>query len=407
MRPYTVKLVDKYFGSIICFLLTIIWTTKKLFKNYKVEKPHKILFIKLIEQGATVLAVPAIKKATEIVGKNNVFFCVFDENRPIIDILNIIPSENIFEFRSSSIWKFVIDIIKFISFCRKNKINTAIDMEFFSRGSAILSYLSGASIRVGYHRFTSEYPYRGNLMTKRVQYNPYLHVSKAYYLLVESLDYKLDEPLIKVPTNNIEFCLPKFIPSEEEKKEIINIISKETGSKTINKPIILINTNASDLIPLRKWETWKFLELTYKIIEIYKNATIIFTGSHSEKQSVEKIVKNINKTNVISVAGKTTLRQLLCLYYISDLLITNDSGPGHFASLTNIKTIILFGPETPYLYAPLSENTYIIWKKLACSPCVNAFNHRFSPCNNNICMQMITVDEVINKIKEILNTKNS
>ena len=98
------------------------------------------------------------------------------------------------------------------------------------------------------------------------------------------------------------------------------------------------------------------------------------------------------------MTGKTTLRELLLLYYLSEVLITNDSGPALFAVLTPIRTIILFGPETPKLFGLYSNKNNIIWKEIPCSPCVNAYNNRQSFCTNNICMQRITTDEVFEKI---------
>ena len=62
----------------------------------------------------------------------------------------------------------------------------------------------------------------------------------------------------------------------------------------------------------------------------------------------------------------------LQLFHQSVLLITNDSGPAHFASLTPIKSITLFGPETPVLYGPLGPDAVHLFAKLACSPCLSA-----------------------------------
>ena len=86
------------------------------------------------------------------------------------------------------------------------------------------------------------------------------------------------------------------------------------------------------------------------------------------------------------------------------MLVTNDSGPAHFASLTPVHTVVLFGPETPLLFGSLAPATTIIWKQLACSPCVSVFNHRLSPCDNNRCMQLITVDEVCAAVDRALGT---
>ena len=107
---------------------------------------------------------------------------------------------------------------------------------------------------------------------------------------------------------------------------------------------------------------------------------------------------------VRSVAGKTTLRDVLVLYTLAEVLVTNDSGPGHFASMTDIHNIVLFGPETPQLFGPLGENRHVLWAGLACSPCVNPYNHRFSPCQNNVCMQSITVDQVFAEVEAALST---
>ena len=68
------------------------------------------------------------------------------------------------------------------------------------------------------------------------------------------------------------------------------------------------------------------------------------TGAPSEAAAADTLVSSIGSERCFSLAGKTTLRQLLILYTLAELLITNDSGPAHFASLTPINVITLFGP---------------------------------------------------------------
>ena len=89
------------------------------------------------------------------------------------------------------------------------------------------------------------------------------------------------------------------------------------------------------------------------------------------------------------------------------LLVTNDGGPAHFASMLTTPSIVLFGPESPQLYAPLASNTICIYRQLACSPCLTAYNHRNSSCDgDNQCLKRITVDEVLNKARTILADPN-
>ncbi|MEK6614830.1 MAG: glycosyltransferase family 9 protein [Bacteroidota bacterium] len=401
MNPNTIRQIDYWFGQPICFLLTLF---RSSFSNS--HTPKKIIFLKFIEQGATILAYSAIKRATELVGKENVYFCVFENNRPIVDILDMIPQANILPLSDKSFFSFIIDSFSAFRKIRRNKIDTVIDMEFFSRASAIFSYMTGAKIRIGLHRFTSEYPYRGNLMTHRIQYNPYLHTSAFYFSLVEAvLQNPAEIPMMKVSKSNFTSLLPAFVPSTEEKKSMLQKLQNVflAPFRDGDSSLIILNPNASDLLPLRKWESENFIELGKKILSENENARIIITGAQSEQKDAEDVCAQIGSSKAVSFAGKTSLRELLTLYSLSDILVTNDSGPGHFSSLTNIRTIILFGPETPKLFGPVSPNAYIIWKELTCSPCVNVFNHRFSPCNNNVCMQSISVDEVYSAVKSYLN----
>src|SRR3954468_962245 len=86
--------VDKWFGVPLCFILTIF---RFLFhRGTDNRTPRSVLFIKLAEQGSTVLAVPAITAAIKLVGAENVYFIVFEDNRFILDALGLIPEKNVF-----------------------------------------------------------------------------------------------------------------------------------------------------------------------------------------------------------------------------------------------------------------------------------------------------------------------
>jgi len=404
MSPNTIRIIDKYVGQPICVILTIL---RRVFPNRKQQEPRAILFLKLVEQGATVLAYSAIKNAVDRVGREKVFFCVFQRNRPILDIMDVIPKENVLEIRQNNIIHFGIDIFKLLVRCRREKINTTIDMEFFSRASAILAYLSGARNRVGLHRFKSEFPYRGDLMTHRIQHNAYMHISKAYLQLVESLNYDSGQaPMFKEPTKSLIAKAPKYEPTGEERRAVDALINKILG-KTHKRPLILLNPNASDMLPLRKWPTDRFIALGQQLLSAYPDATIVLTGAPSEQASCEKVRDQFGDDRVISVAGHTKLRELLVLYSLANVLVTNDSGPGHFASLTDVDTVVMLGPETPELFGPMGDNIHMMWANLACSPCVNAFNHRFSPCTDNVCMQVISAESVYEKVKDLLSTSVS
>src|SRR5260370_19860601 len=198
---------------------------------------------------------------------------------------------------------------------------------------------------------------------------------------------------LSVPVPQIEKWVPDFVPIKGEQEQVRRLLQQETNNET-DPPIVLLNPNASDLLPLRQWPVVRYVSLAQRLLEAFPEIYIGLTGAPDESGPIEAMVREIGSPRCFSLAGKTTLRELLVLYTLSELLITNDSGPAHFASMTQITVITLFGPETPLLFHALSARTIPIWMQLPCSPCVNAYNNRQSPCRNNICMQAITVDRV-------------
>ena len=406
MNPHAVRRLDAWLGKPMCFALTLLRRMGDLFRgqvNFQ-EPPKKILLIKMIEQGATVLAYRAIARAVEMAGRENVYFWVFDDNRFILDLLDLVPYENVLTVRTKRPVVLLWDLLRTAWRARKLGIDATVDMEFFSRASAILAFLSGAERRVGLHRFNSEGPYRGDLMTHRVQYNPYLHTAAAYYLLVEALlaDPK-QVPLMKVRTPAIDFSAPPFRPAEAEVHKVREILNRVAG-REVSRPIVLLNPNAGDMLPLRRWPGERFIELGKRIAFEHPEVTIAITGAPAEAEAAREIAAQIGP-DVLTLAGHTTLRELIVLYTLADVLVTNDSGPGHFSSMTDITSIVLFGPETPSVFGPLGPGTNVLRADISCSPCVNPMNHRFSPCNDNVCMRMIEVDQVYELVDAKLSSR--
>jgi ADP-heptose:LPS heptosyltransferase len=389
------QLIDRWVGMCICGALTLIRSIGDVRNDVQsTQKPKKILFVKFAEQGSTVLAFRAISRAIELVGRQNVYFLVFEENRFILDVMNLIPEENVVTVGHKNILHAGFSALSALKRIRQLRIDTAVDLEFFSRSSAALTFLSGAKLRVGFHTFFGDGPYRGDLMTHRLLYNPYIHTSQNFQLMVEAIQ----QPPDKLPTFDgtipgANAVLPRYVARPADQEEVRSIIRREYGHPEV-PPLILLNPNASDLLPLRKWPTDRYVELARRLLERFTEVTIAMTGSPNEAQPIERLAAQVDSPRCFSLAGKTTLPQLLVLYSLAELLITNDSGPAHFASMTPVTVITLFGPETPHLFRALTPRAIPIWMQLPCSPCVNAYNNRQSPCRDNVCMKSITVDHV-------------
>lgn len=389
MNVDMMRKIDYYAGIPLCFISTYIL---KLFKKPKKE-PKKVLLIELSEMGSAILVDPMLKELQK--RGCELHFLIFKKNAVSLKLLNTIPEDNIFTIDAESMSGVVKDSFRFLKWAREKDIDSTIDLELFSRYSALLSGFSGASNVVGFHKFRGEGLYRGDMLTKKVAYNPHIHISQNFYSLLHALFSPKELPYSKVKTEIPE--LDKAVIKDEDRYRVLSHIKKLVGSID-EKEIVLVNANASDLLPQRRWDRRNFCEVIKELLKNPKHL-VLLTGSPEEREELDDLKKCVANDRCINFAGEVKFLDLLTLYDVSKFMLTNDSGPTHFASVTKLHTFVIFGPETPALYGSLGSSTPI-YAHLNCSPCVSATNHRNTPCVDNVCIQVITPKIVIETIKE-------
>lgn len=401
MKVDTMRFVDKYAGIPLCFIGSFI---HKIFIRSKGKtKPKRVLFIELSEMGSAILADPAMQKVKkELDGE--LFFLIFKKNKASLDLLKTVDDDNIFTIDADDFPDLVKDTFKFLKWARKKKIDTVIDLELFSRYSGLLAGFSGADNIVAFNNFHGEGLYKGSMVTHKVMYNPHMHISKNFIAMVNALlADKKEVPYSKTLIADSEVVLRKAEIDEEKREKVIEKIKDVYPDYKAGDELLLINPNASELLPQRRWAYDKYRDLINKILDEYKDIKILITGAPSEMEEAEKLAQSCGE-NCRSFAGRLKLSELTALYDLSLLMVSNDSGPAHFASVTRMPTVVLFGPETPALYHSLGKTTPV-YKGLACSPCVSAANHRKTACKDNVCLQAITVEDVFSAVQEELKSR--
>ena len=398
MNIHLMRWLDFWLGIPMCFLLCLHRKVTRLFwvgnKNPYVKN---ILFIKLSELGAMVLAYPLIKQTREKFPNADFYFLTFNENK---DIFNFFDDSTrptkVLTIRTGSILHLICDSFKIISFLRNENIDIAFDLELFSRFTAILAYLFKAKKRIGFYPYAFKGLYRGDLFTHNISYNPLIHISSSYVALLSATD------VASKITPDTEICIDigdlkhlSYISPENLKQEIFSKL-KNFGVKERNR-LLLVNPGENRL-PLRNWPEENFVLLCRWLLEDAMNF-IIFIGDSKDNKKTKFIGSQLNNKRFLDYTDKTSLAELIGLFNIATILISNDCGLAHLASLTPIKKFILFGPESPQIYGPLGDNTQIIYSNVACSPCFSALNHRNSFCRNNKCLKSISPK----KLYELIN----
>jgi lipopolysaccharide heptosyltransferase II len=399
MQINAMKTIDFWIGIPACFVLSIVNFVSQLFDSNSQSTPRKILIVKPSEMGAIILAYPLLKKIKEIYPHSELFFLVFEKNKTVLDLLEgVVPKENILTLRDDSYMSFFVDTFKAVVRLQKEKIDVAMDLEFFSRFTACLSYFSGAHKRIGFYNYHLEGLYRGNLLTHRVQYNPLLHVSRAYLSFAQSMIQPNQlYPALDVLYDDIQ--LPQIFVKENKR-----IIAKLNALGLKNwRRLILINPGEG-VLPLREWPLEYFVTLGRRILKEKEDA-IVIVGSKGSLRRDEHLYSSLNQTRLLNLTGQTTLNELFELFSVADALVTSDCGLAHLASLSSIKQFVIFGPEHPAVFAPLGKNSHTIYAGLPCSPCLSAFNHRRSTCQHNQCLKVITPDAVYDLLNETTSSK--
>jgi ADP-heptose:LPS heptosyltransferase len=400
----TMRTIDHRVGVPLCALATpIVWVLDWITRLFggTCTSPRKVLFIELSEMGSAIIVDPAMR-ATQARGAE-IFFLIFKSNRASLSLLNTVPPENVFTIDSSSVMRLALDTLKFLLWSRARKIDTVIDLELFSRFTALLTGLSGARRRVGYHIFHGEGLWRGDMLTHKVHYNPHIHIAKNFLSLVHAAFATTQEtPFSKINIPDSAIKIAQAVIDPQVRIDVLHRIEGLTeraqcSFKLDAQPLFLVNPNASELLVQRRWAPERFSALIVELQRKWPDSLILITGSPAEFEYVENVRLGAKASNTLNFAGQVSFSELPALYSLADVMVTNDSGPGHFSSVTDLHTVVLFGPETPALYGSLGKSIPIT-AQLACSPCVSAANHRKTPCSDNVCMQAISVAQVMEKV---------
>ena len=391
--------IDRIAGKAICRLLSLF--PRKKVKAESVPSSPKILVILLSEMGSLVLAHPMFTFLKKNHPGAEIFVLVFEKNRECLQTLNLVPGKNILTVNGDSLTALLKDSARFIFRMRKEKLDAVIDCELFSRISSIYAFLSGAGLRVGFHPHTQEGLYRGEFINRPVLYNPYRHISRQFVALATAMGNGNGFPVVKRNVDEGIFCIPTLNPDADQQDDLKTRLENDFP-ETSGKDLVLLYPGGG-LLPIRAWPLDNFCRIAMNLIE--KGYVVGIIGMKEDAPLAEVISSRCQSPYCIDLTGFTrTIMELITLFHSASLLITNDGGPGHFASLTPIPSIIFFGPETPALYAPLDEKSVSLYVPLPCSPCLTAYNHRNSPCDgNNACLQAIGPEEVFDKAYELLN----
>ena len=327
----TMRRIDRWAGVPLCALATIML---KLWWRLRPNAPRpvcRVLFIELSEMGSTLLADPAMRKTRDRLGAE-LFFVIFTQNADSLALSATVPRSNVFTIRSSSLPLLIVDVCAFLLWTRRHAIDAAVDLELFSRFSALLTGLSGAQQRVGFYRFHNEGLYRGDMLTHRVIYNPHIHIAKNFIALVDALLTKTPTiPYTKTIIGDEQMTIALPTPSAAARAELLTRIQKLAPDfDTRRMRLVLVNPHAGEMLPQRRWMPERFAELIRSVLAANEDILVLVTGAPAERADAERLVTECGGDRCVSFAGHSAITDLPALYALAVVMVAGELGAGAF-----------------------------------------------------------------------------
>jgi ADP-heptose:LPS heptosyltransferase len=409
MQLQTQRLIDRWVGQWLCGLVSAwvrisgFWVTPARLGH----APKNILVILLSEMGSIVLAGPMFAELRRRYPGVRIHILQLKKNQEVSRLLQLTSIEDMHSLDDSSGGALIRDVFRVSLAMRRMGLDAVIDCELFSRVSALLSFSTGAPVRAGFTPHTQEGLYRGSFINHAIPYNPYQHISKQFLSLVDAL-----QSPDGMPRNRAGAI--REIPAEPELsvvfslEELAGYRSKVHSDHPVTKARALVLVYAGGgILPERAWPASYYARVVQGLCAAGYAVGLI--GLKDDAALARELKAQVGSASCIDLTGYTkSIRELLMLMHASALLITNDGGPSHFATVTPIQTMVFFGPETGKLYGPLGKRTAILESGIACSPCLTAYNHRLTFCDgDNQCLKRIAPDPVLDQALSFLRGRSA
>ena len=227
---------------------------------------------------------------------------------------------------------------------------------------ALIPWLADIKQRIGW-RGTFRYGFLTNCYSHKYLPN---HQARVFAALAHGVN------------NDFKLLNPRLILKDKNSSNLDNWLNI-----TMNYNYAAICPGYSNS-PQKAWPYDRFAKLAKKLTML--NFKIFILGGHNDIEHAKCIKELFPSNNIIVLAGKLSVAETAQVINRCNLVIGIDSGLIHLSAALNKPTLGIYAATDPNRYRPLGDNVYIVSSKFGIQP-----------------MEVITAEQVFNKVKEILN----
>lgn len=341
--------------------------------------------------GSIIQATPLLRALKAEFPSAKLTFLTAKANRDLVERLGY--ADQVLSIDDRSIVSLALSSARALCRLVSTKVDHYFDLEVYSGFACLLCLFSLARNRFGFCRHSTEF--KEGIYTHLLFFNTRMAVRRLYMQLgrLAGTDSNSSDSLgtIEIADSECETAAAK-----------LSALGLEAGEK-----YIVVNPNASDLLIERRWPREKVVRAVTLLAEA--GQAVVLIGAPNEAAYVSQIwdlIPSSARSRVFNSAGCLSLGEVLATIKSAACVLTNDTGPMHFAFALGRPTVCLFGPQDPRHYGMDGPSIVTLYQPVSCSPCIHEIDE--PPCRgNNVCMQRHDPDSVVGEVLAMLGLVKS
>ena len=306
----------------------------------------KILAIRFARLGDVILLLPALRSLKAAFPDARLTFLTGHRCAPLANLCpqidEVIAVDRV-AMRDGPVWRALRKMAGLVREIRGNRFDIVVDFHSF-RETNLLTWVSGAPVRVGMKRYNA--PYLSFCFNRPpVVEDKSLHVAEMFHRVVKSV---VNEP-----------------SPDTAKLVIPDDLRTWAGQNLPAGPKIALYADAP--VGDRVWPPERFAKAINRLLKERKAEVILF-GTPAEAGVSAAIRAGLDQP-ALDLTGATQIAELPALLSRCTAFLGNDSGAMHVAAAVGLPVVAVFGPTDPEGTAPLTPRCTIVQERPYCSPC--------------------------------------
>jgi len=270
----------------------------------------------------------------------------------------------------------------FLRTLRRTDYDVVIDSEQFHNFSAVMAWLSGAPVRVGF----KINPVRLNLYTHLASYDIDGYEMNQFGKLLHpfgvSLDHQSLHGVLCESGSLLEDCIPALAKPAIDKGRVVVIAP---GSSN----------------PYKQWGPEKFAEMITRLNQ--SGCSFVLVGG--KRDASKDVTLRARADTLVDCCARLSLMETAAILNSATVFVGCDSGLTHLTTALGRPTVAIFGPSDRGKWSNDHEQHLVVRKSLPCSPCSIFGYHKL--CRDVPCMSNITVDDVVSAVTSMLDRETA